>query len=310
MNSLVSIIVPNFNHSIFLKNRLESIFNQTYKNFEVILLDDCSTDDSWEIISKYINHPKVSYCIKNDINSGSPFKQWDKGISLSKGQWIWIAESDDFADEKFLMTLIDQIDDKTSLVYCASMNIDRNNNESGVNNFSSFLNKDRWNSNYVNDGLDEISNYLFYGNTIVNASGVIFKNLYNFPKTIIEMRFCGDWFFWIYILSQGNVKYISLPLNYFRSHDQVSRNRKDPKSELKRFQEWKITLDYTKSFLVKRINIFSDSRKFDWMIDEMLKQKIKNGRFSWYLNTPPLPSFLKPYFYLRLFKLYLTGNIS
>jgi glycosyltransferase involved in cell wall biosynthesis len=51
---LVSIIVPNYNHSQFLQQRLDSVFNQTYQNFEVILLDDCSTNDNIEIMGKYV----------------------------------------------------------------------------------------------------------------------------------------------------------------------------------------------------------------------------------------------------------------
>ncbi len=101
-NPLVSIILPNFNHAPFLQKRLDSIFNQTWQNFELILLDDCSTDSSLKTLEKYKNHPNVSHFIVNDKNSGSPFKQWEKGISLAKGDYIWIAESDDFCELNFL----------------------------------------------------------------------------------------------------------------------------------------------------------------------------------------------------------------
>ena len=63
----VSIIVPNYNHSKFLEKRLDSIFNQTYKDFEIILLDDCSTDDSLKILNEYVTRPNVSYLIVNKI---------------------------------------------------------------------------------------------------------------------------------------------------------------------------------------------------------------------------------------------------
>ena len=56
---LISVIVPNYNHSKFLIERLDSVFNQTYQNFEVILLDDASTDTSVSILDKYKNHPKI-----------------------------------------------------------------------------------------------------------------------------------------------------------------------------------------------------------------------------------------------------------
>ena len=78
----VSIIVPNYNHARFLTQRLESIFNQTYQDFEVILLDDGSTDNSVEILEKYGKNDKVSALIFNIENSGSTFKQWVKGIGV------------------------------------------------------------------------------------------------------------------------------------------------------------------------------------------------------------------------------------
>ena len=74
----VSVIIPNYNHALYLQVRLDSVFNQTYQDFEVIILDDCSTDNSREIIEKYANNPKTSHIIFNDVNSGSTIKQWEK----------------------------------------------------------------------------------------------------------------------------------------------------------------------------------------------------------------------------------------
>jgi glycosyltransferase involved in cell wall biosynthesis len=85
---LISVIVPNYNHEKYLKQRLESVFNQTYVNFEVILLDDFSTDSSTNILSEYAKNPKVSHCVFNETNSGNTFVQWNKGIALAKGDYI------------------------------------------------------------------------------------------------------------------------------------------------------------------------------------------------------------------------------
>lgn len=104
MEKYVSIILPNYNHSAFLQKRLDSILNQTHQDFELIILDDASTDTSFTILENYKNHPKVSHFIVNQQNSGSPFKQWKKGLELAKGNIIWIAESDDYCDLNFLET--------------------------------------------------------------------------------------------------------------------------------------------------------------------------------------------------------------
>src|SRR5688572_15349118 len=97
--SLVSVIVPNYNHADFLQQRLESILNQTYQHFEVIILDDFSTDDSKDIIEKYRHNSKVTLISYSTKNMGSTFAQWNKGVEMASGEIIWMAESDDVADK-------------------------------------------------------------------------------------------------------------------------------------------------------------------------------------------------------------------
>ena len=107
-NPLVSVIIPNYNHAKFLKERIESVLNQTYKNFEIIILDDKSTDDSVGIIKQYADNNYVKHILINEKNSGSPFRQWLKGFELAKGELIWIAESDDSCENSFLYTLVSE----------------------------------------------------------------------------------------------------------------------------------------------------------------------------------------------------------
>lgn len=83
---LVSVIVPNYNHARYLEQRLDTVFNQTYQNFEVIIFK--STDNSLEVINRYKDNPHLSQIVVNEQNTGSPFKQLDKGINLAKGVTI------------------------------------------------------------------------------------------------------------------------------------------------------------------------------------------------------------------------------
>ena len=105
--AIVSVIVPNYNHGQFLKQRIDSILDQTYQ--ELILLDDASSDNSRDIIESYRGNDHISHIVYNVNNGGTPFKQWDKGIELARGEWIWIAESDDFADVHFLEVLMETV---------------------------------------------------------------------------------------------------------------------------------------------------------------------------------------------------------
>lgn len=125
---LVSVVVPNYNYARYLDARLSSILNQTFQDFELILLDDASTDNSLEILDKYKNNPHVSHFIVNEQNTGSPFKQWMKGILLAKGEWIWIAEADDLCEFTFLETCVGQVQKYSNISVCmtASKYIDEN----------------------------------------------------------------------------------------------------------------------------------------------------------------------------------------
>jgi len=97
----VSVIIPNYNHAQFLERRIESVLNQSIQDVEIILLDDCSTDNSRDVIERYRDNVRVSHIEYNDTNGGSAFKQWRKGVGLAVGEWVWIAESDDWADNVF-----------------------------------------------------------------------------------------------------------------------------------------------------------------------------------------------------------------
>ena len=88
---MLSVIIPNYCHARYLKERIESILAQSYQDFELIILDDCSTDNSREIIEQYRSNPRVKHIVYNEQNSGSPFVQWQRGFTLASGEYIWIA---------------------------------------------------------------------------------------------------------------------------------------------------------------------------------------------------------------------------
>src|SRR5258708_27654891 len=117
----VSVIVPNYNHARFLRERIDSILDQSYKDFEVILLDDCSTDNSRDILTAYADDSRVRIEF-NAKNSGSTFRQWNKGVRLARGKYVWIAESDDYADPRLLERLVGVLegDSAIAFAYCRS----------------------------------------------------------------------------------------------------------------------------------------------------------------------------------------------
>ena len=200
----VSVIVPNFNHARFLRQRLDSVFHQTYQDFEVILLDDASTDNSVDILSEYASDQRTSHFIVNSQNSGSPFRQWAKGIALAKGKYIWIAESDDWADLKFLEKLVPYLENtaKLGIVFSGSH---------WVNDLGKIC-KDLsiYQEDFNRSGVDEIKHELVFRNTIQNASSAILRksaiDLNCFPVNLLS---CGDWILYVRILMSHNIQYVS-----------------------------------------------------------------------------------------------------
>ena len=149
----VSVIIPNYNHSTYLKQRIDSVLNQSYQDFEVILLDDVSKDDSVSVLETYKDNPKVSHVLVNETNSGSPFGMWQKGFDLAKGDFIWIAESDDWADRKFLETLIPKFENpKVVVSHCISNNFYMKTKVTKINSWWSTFNVNLWNSDFIENG--------------------------------------------------------------------------------------------------------------------------------------------------------------
>lgn len=235
----VSVIVPNYNHAPYLEKRLDSVFNQTYRDFEVILLDDGSTDNSLEILKRYIDHPKVKhFVVSKEQNSGLPFKQWQKGIQMANGEYIWIAESDDWAEVDFLEKLVPHLGEETGIAFCKSHTFIDSTKELSSYYFPEDLYPRRWNESTFFNGRELIKKYHCNINTIPNASACIFqKNLANFGEDILSMNFSGDWLFWARLMNHTNVYFLAEKLNYWRLSKQTTRSRKDDQKELKRYNE-------------------------------------------------------------------------
>ena len=209
INPLVSVIVPNYNHARYLEQRLDTVFNQTYQNFEVIILDDKSTDNSLEIINRYKDNPHLSQIVVNEQNTGSPFKQWDKGINLAKGELVWIAESDDYNELTFLEELVTEWGKHKDVVVAFSNYV-----QFWDDSYSYY--KERATQCFC--GKKYIKYRQARGNHLLNASGVIFlKNVYKkVGKEFMKFRNAGDYMFWTSILNFGSVLKVNKNLTYWR----------------------------------------------------------------------------------------------
>lgn len=259
LHPFVSVIIPNYNHARFLKQRIDSILMQTYNNFEVIILDDNSSDNSIEIMKSYENYSQISHIIKNSQNSGSPFIQWQKGFELAKGELIWIAESDDACDIKLLETLVNEFDkdENCVLAFCKSIKIDTKGKWIGEAGMKSDLHM---------NGIDFFDKFLYRYCFINNASSAIFKKdiLHQIDWRYSNLKGSGDWILWIEISRCGNVAYVDQPLNYFRIHgsntttQQLHSGRNETEAiEVYQFMKEKKYIGYFKELRERIAHIYS-----------------------------------------------------
>lgn len=229
----VTVVVPNYNHAAYLRQRLDSIFAQTYPNYHVLLLDDCSTDGSRQILEDYHRrHPERSSLLCNRRNSGGVFHQWRKGIERADGELIWIAESDDYCEPNLLEELVPYfMDEAVQLAYARSVFVDQAGRPLAFtfDGYLAELSPIRWKTSYVATAHHEVSRYLGRKNTIPNVSSAVFRKPDLGPlledDAWLSMKLCGDWIFYLNVLKGGKLAYSADTANFFRFHDGNSSAR-------------------------------------------------------------------------------------
>jgi|688.fasta_scaffold27359_4 glycosyltransferase involved in cell wall biosynthesis len=289
-NHLISIIVPNYNHARFLNERMLSVLNQTYERNEIIILDDCSCDDSKVIIEGFKEVGKIAHIVYNESNSGSPFKQWVKGIEMAKGDLIWIAESDDLADARFLEKIIPYFDDPEVVVVFTDCKI--------INEASKVV---YGNNTWIHDplldigfqkksweGLDFIEQFNRYRNFISNASSVVFRKEAvdgtDLDK-IQTFRYAGDWFFWNRLVLKGKVIFIPETLCNWRSHDASTRSIVDLTKDVDRLKEASRVIYETNKYM----NVKPLMSNYDWIITWWLSRYSYANLWKFNYILPSLP---------------------
>jgi glycosyltransferase involved in cell wall biosynthesis len=210
-----SIIIPTYNRALLLKRCLESLCNQTYKNFEVIVCDDGSTDGSEEVIREFENKLHLRYIYKE--NWGGPARPRNNGIKESSGEWICFLDSDDWWREDKLEKCKPFLEDYDFIYHDLVML-----SESTLSEIEkAFVFKARsLQGNIVRD-------LLINGNPIANSSVVIRKTIIDLVGEITEDRgliAIEDFDYWIRTTFHTNkFLYIGESLGYYWIGDNISQ---------------------------------------------------------------------------------------
>ncbi len=221
----VSVIIPNYNYEKYIVERIDSILRQSYPIYELIILDDKSTDNSINVIKKKIKQIKnipVKFII-NDHNSGCVFSQWKKGLEKVNGDYFWIAEADDLCEPTFLETVMKGFENKNVVLsYCESARIDEKNRviTNDSRDLSDIFRTGDWDEDFVISGETAIKERLAYTNTILNVSSVVWKKK-DYNEILLnaqEYKVAGDWYVYYKVLQNGSLAYFHESLNYYRKH--------------------------------------------------------------------------------------------
>lgn len=267
----VSIIIPSYNHAVFLKDRLDTILNQTFKNWEAIIIDDQSSDDSVQIIKGFLKIKpdfRVKHFIVNDKNSGSGYNSWKKGIELAETEYIWIAETDDYSDSDFLEELVEILDqnENIALAFCGSNYVENSEIIYDSTNRTKDLEVDV--GKYKILGGNVFLSKMPFNTYITNGSSVVFRR----PKEkmnveLFNNRQLSDLFLWSYLIRKNEFAFLNKNLNFFRRHENSTTTKMSISSMRIIYEE---TLKY--------LNFFEQNYKFQTFLDHYVKHFVWSNK--------------------------------
>ncbi|WP_244547048.1 glycoside hydrolase family 99-like domain-containing protein [Bradyrhizobium sp. Gha] len=227
----ISVAVPNYNYAHCLPERLYTIFDQNHPVEEVIVLDDCSKDDSISVIMKVAEERQRDLTlVVNEENSGSVFAQWTKAAEMARGEFLWIAEADDLSEPTFLSSLLAQMktDPNIAFGFTDSKSIDAEGQHvyESYKPYYASIEPGALSKTEVFAGREFVARFLGVKNTILNVSSVLWRReallhaLAACRKDLKDLRMAGDWRIYLECLAVpgARIAYVADPLNVHRRH--------------------------------------------------------------------------------------------
>ncbi len=208
----LSVTVLNYNYAKYLPACLDSILNQTMRDFEVVIINDCSTDNSLEVIQPYLADPRVRL-VNHEVNRGYVFSLLE-GSDQSRGRYINVISADDYAldSDAFLIarTTVEQ-EPEISLFYSAWHEVDNSGHVRHTRRSEDF--------DYVSAGVDELRRLLM-ASPVLHSGAIIRHDAYlevgGYDKSC---RYSVDTNMWLTLCSVGKIAYSNTPLYAYRAHD-------------------------------------------------------------------------------------------
>jgi teichuronic acid biosynthesis glycosyltransferase TuaG len=215
---LVTLITPLYNAEKYIAETIESVLNQTYQNWEMLIVDDCSTDDSKEIVRRYEIKDTRIKLIELDSNFGGPARPRNVGLDNSKGEYVSFLDADDVWLPNKLEEQLKFIEKEgVDFVHSLANIIDGNSQYVGFFNNQRIFNKLKYFMKH--------KNILYYTNYINTNSVFMKKSIgYKFSedKNLIALE---DWYFWLEVSQSHKIKLLDKILLNYRVHTNSISNR-------------------------------------------------------------------------------------
>lgn len=208
----VSVAIPTYNYGHYIGQTIQSVLDQTFKDFEVIVVDNCSSDKTEEVVRRF-RDSRISYH-RNPHNVGFA-RNLNKCVELARGEYISILHADDAYLPQILEIESGILDahQRVGFVYAALYTMDSSGNSTDL--WKPFVTDHIW------EGLEEfkqdvIENYIHSPTVMVRRQ--CYRDVGEFD---LELDFASDWDMWLRIALRGyQVAYVAKPLSYYRIHSE------------------------------------------------------------------------------------------
>lgn len=201
MDELVSIITPSYNTAKYIADTINSVLKQTYTNWEMIIVDDCSTDNTDDVVKAYLGDTRIRY-LKNEKNSGAAISR-NYALRVAKGKWVAFLDSDDtWAPEK--------LEKQVSFM-------EQNNYKFTCTDYRICLNGE-WMS-YINTAPNIITKRKLYNYCYFSTITVMYDREYVGLVQIADLKKNNDYAMWFEIIEKSPCYRLPECLSYYIKHD-------------------------------------------------------------------------------------------
>ena len=226
---LLSVIMPVYNHELYVGEAVESVLNQTYKDLELIVIDDGSKDKSFDVVNRYSADSRLT-AIKQE-NAGA-HNAINRGLSMANGQYLAIINSDDVFEKNRFSIMIDYMEKNKNIGFTCSyiQVIDDKGKKLGVK--EGWRNMEPWLVEHPEKSLkandDFVENLIMTNFTSTTSNFLFRREVYEKIGGMRNLRFAHDWDFALRVAAKYECSIIEMPLMRYRVHNSntISSNRK------------------------------------------------------------------------------------